>query len=108
MSHLYCPRCSKPLDGHDAKVCGRRLSRRFFFGVCAGAVIAKPALSLMEQYLSMPLRGPQSGIARAGGSLTLEMLQSGLDVLLSARERPAPIIYLPPSHPLIYNHLERG
>jgi hypothetical protein len=47
---LICPRCEKPLEGHDEAACVRRMSRRFFFGVCVGGVaaaaVAKP---LVEQ-----------------------------------------------------------
>lgn len=49
---IYCPRCEKPLEGHDDGACARRMSRRFFFGVVGGgivaaqAVVALPAASL--------------------------------------------------------------
>ena len=52
MSLLYCPRCEKPLDGHDQTACNRRMSRRFFFGmglgVMAAVAIPKPKLSVQE------------------------------------------------------------
>lgn len=34
---LICGRCERSLEGHDDAACARRMSRRFFFGVCAGA-----------------------------------------------------------------------
>ncbi len=34
---ILCPHCERPLEGHDAGHCARRMSRRFFFGLCAGA-----------------------------------------------------------------------
>lgn len=37
---LHCPRCEKPIDGHDEGACARRMSRRFFFGTLAGGVAA--------------------------------------------------------------------
>ena len=40
---LYCPHCERPLDGHDDKACARKMSRRWFFGVCAGAGVAMAA-----------------------------------------------------------------
>ncbi len=41
---LHCPRCEKSLTGHDDAACARRMSRRFFFQVAAGAavVVATP------------------------------------------------------------------
>ncbi len=35
---ILCPHCERPLEGHDGGHCARRMSRRFFFGLCAGAV----------------------------------------------------------------------
>jgi hypothetical protein len=41
---IYCPHCDKPLgESHDDKGCNRRMSRRYFFGVIAGAVAAVQA-----------------------------------------------------------------
>lgn len=37
---LHCPRCEKPLEGHDDAACARRMSRRFFFGALTGGVAA--------------------------------------------------------------------
>lgn len=43
-----CPRCERAMEGHDDAECSRKMSRRFFFGVCAGAakelVIPGPSL----------------------------------------------------------------
>lgn len=36
---LVCPRCEKSLEGHDEAACSRKMSRRFFFQVAAGAAI---------------------------------------------------------------------
>lgn len=41
---IYCPRCEKPLDGHDEGACARRMSRRFFFGVVGGGLVAAQAI----------------------------------------------------------------
>lgn len=35
---LLCPRCEKPLAGHDEKACAMRMSRRYFFGIVVGGV----------------------------------------------------------------------
>ncbi len=44
MSKLLCPRCEKLLgESHDANGCKRRMSRRFFFGLCAAPLVAKIA-----------------------------------------------------------------
>jgi hypothetical protein len=48
MSQLICPRCEKPLDGHDDGGCARRMSRRFFFGVVGGGILAAQAAPLAE------------------------------------------------------------
>lgn len=37
---MLCPRCEKPLEGHDEAACERRMSRRYFFGVAAGVATA--------------------------------------------------------------------
>lgn len=41
---MVCPRCEKPLEGHDEAACERRMSRRYFFGVAVGAVAGAMAL----------------------------------------------------------------
>ncbi len=43
---LHCPKCEKSLTDHDEAACARRMSRRFFFQVAAGAavVVATPKL----------------------------------------------------------------
>ena len=47
---IYCPRCEKPLDGHDEGACARRMSRRFFFfGVVGGGIVAAQALPLIAE-----------------------------------------------------------
>lgn len=46
---LVCPRCEKPLEGHDEAACVRRMSRRYFFGAMAGgAVLAAAGPELMK------------------------------------------------------------
>lgn len=35
---LICPRCERSMEGHDNQECKRRISRRYFFGLAAGAV----------------------------------------------------------------------
>ena len=37
---LVCPRGERPMEGHDEAACARRMSRRYFFGLGAGAVAA--------------------------------------------------------------------
>ncbi len=49
---IYCPHCEKPLEGHDAGACRRKLSRRYFFGLLGGAVAA----------LALPKRVPTGGL----------------------------------------------
>lgn len=39
---LVRPRCERPLEGHSERECARKMSRRWFFGLCAGAVLAIP------------------------------------------------------------------
>ncbi len=40
---LICPHCEKPLEGHDESGCRRRMSRRFFFGLCVAPLAARIA-----------------------------------------------------------------
>jgi hypothetical protein len=40
---LVCPRCEKALTEHDEEACARRMSRRYFFGLAAGAAVALAA-----------------------------------------------------------------
>lgn len=55
---LLCPRCEQALEGHDEKACGRRMSRRYFFGLGAAAIALgmapKPA-SLAKAYAKRKL-----------------------------------------------------
>jgi hypothetical protein len=37
---LVCPRCEESLEGHDEGACARRMSRRYFFGVVGGGLVA--------------------------------------------------------------------
>src|SRR5260370_16329601 len=49
-SVLVCPRCEEPLANHNEGACARRMSRRYFFGICAGSVgalIIAPNLPLI-------------------------------------------------------------
>lgn len=39
-AELICPRCEKPLAGHDEEACARKISRRFFFQAVSGAAAA--------------------------------------------------------------------
>jgi len=48
---VLCGRCERALDGHDAKACERRMSRRFFFGVCAGAGVAAATIPEAVKYI---------------------------------------------------------
>lgn len=54
---LLCPRCEKPLDGHNAAACERRMSRRYFFGAALGGVAAAVAVAQVAPVL-------ESGMAR--------------------------------------------
>jgi hypothetical protein len=44
---LVCPRCEKALSEHDEEACARRMSRRYFFGIAAGAAVAVAAPELV-------------------------------------------------------------
>jgi hypothetical protein len=37
---LVCPRCEESLEDHDDTACARRMSRRYFFGVVGGGLVA--------------------------------------------------------------------
>lgn len=41
---LICPRCEKPLEGHEDSACRRRMSRRYFFGALGGLAVAAVAI----------------------------------------------------------------
>jgi hypothetical protein len=58
---LYCGRCEKPLEGHDERACRRRMSRRYFFGVIAGAAAA---LSARKRIPTGGLFDPKTDIAK--------------------------------------------
>ena len=48
---LLCPHCEKPLgEEHDQAGCRRRMSRRFFFGLCVTPLLAKLAEKLPDDY----------------------------------------------------------
>lgn len=55
---LACPRCEKPIEGHDEKACEHRMSRRYFFGALAAGV----AVVALPKTLPKPL---DSGVAIA-------------------------------------------
>lgn len=61
---LCCPRCEKPIEGHDEAACERRMSRRYFFGVAAGVAVAVAGASAVPALFEVepPL---ESGIAIA-------------------------------------------
>lgn len=48
-SEILCPHCERSMEsGHDLEACARkRMSRRFFFGVMAGAAVAVSAPQLI-------------------------------------------------------------
>lgn len=81
---LHCPRCDKSLEGHDEAACARRMSRRFFFQVAAGAavVVAVPGqLAIPEPVVvAEPVRGLFLRHIREYDVLKGEMM-SRLDVL---------------------------
>ncbi len=55
---LLCPKCERPLDGHDNDRCKRKLSRRFFLGAAAGVVIAScipSSISSLEKLSLSPV-----------------------------------------------------
>lgn len=54
MSSLICPRCEKPLDGHDEGACARKMSRRFFFGVVGGGLLAAQAAPVIAATVEEP------------------------------------------------------
>lgn len=47
---LVCPRCEKPLEGHDEKACEMRMSRRYFFGLAAGAVAVAAGVQALPEW----------------------------------------------------------
>lgn len=49
---LCCPRCEKPLAGHDEAACERRMSRRYFFGIAAGAAVAVAGAGVMTSAIN--------------------------------------------------------
>lgn len=51
---IVCPRCEKPLAGHDDAGCERRMSRRFFFGLCAGAAVVASGMELVTVVEAAP------------------------------------------------------
>lgn len=51
---MVCPRCETTLEGHNEKACERRMSRRYFFGVAAGAAAV---LGLAEALPNKPFGG---------------------------------------------------
>jgi hypothetical protein len=55
MSELLCPRCEKPLGPeHDEKACERKMSRRFFFGVAFGGLMAAVAKQAPVGPITLP------------------------------------------------------
>lgn len=56
MTGILCPRCEKPVEGHDDAGCRRRMSRRFFFGLAAGAVVATQAAGAIEHKVIADLK----------------------------------------------------
>lgn len=107
MSCLYCPRCEKPLDNHDQAACNRRMSRRYFFGVFAGAILAAeaPKPNLFQQWASQPIgKLPMGSLfatepsASSGAVLTREMVERALELFADLRDRPAPVVYVPAEH----------
>jgi hypothetical protein len=71
-AHLICPRCEQPLEGHDEVACVRRMSRRFFFGVCVGGVAAA---SVAKPLIEVAARSVVSRFSPHGNQLlTVEMI----------------------------------
>lgn len=53
---LVCPHCERELgESHDDATCQRRMTRRYFFGVCAGAAVTVAAAPVIAQEVSNPL-----------------------------------------------------
>lgn len=55
-SGMVCPRCEKPMADHDDQACESRMSRRYFFGVAAGAA-AGIASTGIASGIDIPLMG---------------------------------------------------
>lgn len=90
-SKLVCPRCERELSKHDDAACQRGISRRFFFGVSAGAVAAivvapriptgglfDPVTNLAQQYAS---EGGVSARYLASYDISKDLWLGRLDIL---------------------------
>lgn len=53
---IHCPHCSRSIESHDGKPCARKFSRRFFFGLMAGAVAAVATQPLAGNQFLTPTR----------------------------------------------------
>lgn len=84
---LLCPRCEKPLEGHDQAACDRRMSRRYFFGCVAGgaaSVANAPAIVKAVTDLVMPSGYAERIAVHAGNRyLTTDMVAEEMLNLLN-------------------------
>lgn len=77
-SEILCPHCEETMEtGHDLKACARkRMSRRFFFGVMAGAAVAvavaPQAPAAIEDWTVTITAGPS--LMAGNQLLTVEMI----------------------------------
>lgn len=67
---LYCPHCSRSIETHDGKPCPRQYSRRFFFGLMAGAgaAVVLPELPWWSKV------SPDNGVSFRLGALRPTMM----------------------------------
>lgn len=72
---LVCPRCEKPIEGHDDAACERRMSRRFFFQAVAGAAVAVSVAPQIITELAEGLVKPSGNTFLTINQINFEMLK---------------------------------
>lgn len=79
---LLCPRCEKPLDGHDRAACERRMSRRYLFGAALGGVAAAVAVAQAAPVLESGI-----AIAHVNQFLNADMVTGEMLMVLRSKMR---------------------
>lgn len=71
---LICPFCEKAIEGHDEAACERRMSRRFFFQVAAGAAAVAVISPTIITSLTDSLVSPRGNTFLSTEQISLETL----------------------------------
>jgi hypothetical protein len=105
---ILCPKCEKPLEGHDEGNCKRKMSRRFFMGAATGLVVAAAipaAVSKSRSGLTFDRLSPQIGRLVDDARIEAGNIPAGRDIIeIPVVEAPPPEAWFPGARFGMFEH----